>query len=46
MFKPYGATTRELVEIGPAEWADYLSFPVPEPSPVQVLESNLSSFTA
>jgi hypothetical protein len=46
MFKPYDATTRELVAIGPAEWATYLNFPVPDWSLVTVLDSNLSTHTA
>jgi predicted transposase YdaD len=44
--KPFDATSRELVDVGPPEWADYLGFPVPDPDLVEVVDSNVSTFTA
>ena len=34
--KPFDATTRELIELGPAAWLEYLGIPVPDPNRVRV----------
>jgi hypothetical protein len=44
--KPFDATTRQLIELGPADWLAYLGIPVPDPTRVTVIDSNLSTFTA
>jgi predicted transposase YdaD len=44
--KPYDATTRGLIEMGPAEWADYLGSRAPDPGRVRAIDSNLSTVTA
>jgi hypothetical protein len=46
MPKPYDATTRQLIELGPADWLAYLGIPVADPGRVRVIDSNLSTFTA
>jgi predicted transposase YdaD len=46
MTKPYDATTRELIDLGPLDWLRYWGFPVPDPSLVEVVDSNVSTFTA
>jgi hypothetical protein len=46
MNKPYDATARELVDLGPPDWLDYWGFPVPDPNLVEVVDSNVSTFTA
>ena len=46
MRKPFDATTRQLIELGPAEWLEYLGLPVADPRRVTVIDSNLSTFTA
>ncbi len=46
MSKPFDATARELVELGPAAWLEYLGIPVPDPDRVKVIDSNLSTVTA
>jgi predicted transposase YdaD len=46
MRKPFDATTRELIDLGPAAWADFLGDPVPDPIPVEVIDSNVSTVTA
>ena len=46
MTKPFDATTRNLVEMSPAEWSEYLGTPVPDPSRVRLIDANLSTVTA
>ena len=46
MTKPLDASMREIYEIEPAEWMEFLGIPVPDPALVDVIESNLSSVTA
>jgi predicted transposase YdaD len=46
MSKPFDATTRQLIELGPADWLRFLHVPVAHPDRVTVLDSNLSTFTA
>jgi len=43
--KKYDVTMRTLYDPKPAEWLDFLSFPVPDPSLLQVLDSNISTFS-
>ncbi|MGP0069835.1 MAG: hypothetical protein ACLQGP_40315, partial [Isosphaeraceae bacterium] len=44
--KPFDATTRGLIEMGPSDWAEYLGSRSPDPGRVRVIESNLSTVTA
>ncbi len=46
MSKPYDATTRKLIEMGPADWAAYLGTPLADPGRVTAIDSNLSTVTA
>jgi len=46
MPKPFDATMRELFELEPAAWLEFLGIPVPDPGQVTVIDSNLSTFTA
>jgi hypothetical protein len=46
MFKPFDATMRELFELEPAAWLEFLGIPVPDPSLVTVIDSNVSTVTA
>ena len=46
MSKPFDATTRQLIELGPADWLAYLGIPVADPSRVTVIDSDLSTVTA
>ena len=46
MPKPFDATMRELFELEPAAWLEFLGIPVPDPDLVEVIDSNLSTFTA
>jgi hypothetical protein len=46
MTKPFDATTRNLVEMSPAEWSDFLGTPVAHPSRVRLIDANLSTVTA
>ena len=46
MLKPFDATMREIYEIEPVAWPDFLALPVPDPSLVDVIESNLSTIAA
>ncbi|MDR3638241.1 MAG: hypothetical protein P4L84_30840 [Isosphaeraceae bacterium] len=46
MSKPFDATTRQLIELGPTDWLKYLGIPVADPRRVTVIDSNLSTFTA
>ncbi len=46
MAKPFDATMRELFEMEPAAWLEFLGIPVPDPSLVQVIDSNVSTITA
>ena len=46
MPKPFDATMRELFELEPAAWLEFLGIPVPDPRQVKVIDSNLSTFTA
>jgi hypothetical protein len=46
MPKPFDVTTRQLIELGPADWLAYLGIPVADPHRVTVIDSNLSTFTA
>ena len=46
MRKPFDATTRELIDLGPPEWLDFLGIPFPDPNQVEVIDSNVSTVTA
>jgi hypothetical protein len=46
MSKPFDATTRNLIELGPADWLAYLGTPVADPGRVAMIDSNLSTVTA
>jgi predicted transposase YdaD len=46
MSKPFDATMRELFELEPAAWLEFLGIPVPDPSLVTVIDSNVSTVTA
>ncbi len=46
MPKPYDVTLRELFQLEPAAWLEFLGIPVPDPSDVQVIDSNLATVTA
>ncbi len=46
MSKPFDATTRQLIELGPADWLAYLGIRVADPSRVTVIDSDLSTVTA
>jgi hypothetical protein len=46
MNKPYDATTRNLFEMGPPDWAGYLGSPLADPRLARVIDSNLSTITA
>ena len=46
MPKPFDATMRELFELEPAAWLEFLGVPVPDPGLVEVIDSNLSTITA
>jgi predicted transposase YdaD len=45
MSKKYDVTLWTLYEPKPDEWLDFLSFPVPDPSLLEVLDSNISIFS-
>ncbi len=44
--KPYDATARKLIEMGPPDWAAYLGNPVADPDRVKAIDSNISTVTA
>jgi hypothetical protein len=46
MAKPFDATTRELIELDPAAWLEFLHIPVPDPARVRVIDSDVSTITA
>jgi hypothetical protein len=46
MPKPFDAAMRELFELEPAAWLEFLGIPVQDPGQVEVIDSNLSTFTA
>jgi hypothetical protein len=46
MTKPLDATLRELYEVEPPAWLEFLGIPVPDPGLVAVIDSNLSTVTA
>ena len=46
MPKPLDATMRELYEVEPAAWLEFLGIPVPDPALVAVIDFNLSTVTA
>jgi predicted transposase YdaD len=46
MSKPFDATMRELIELGPAAWLRFLHIPIADPACVLVIDSNLSTVTA
>jgi predicted transposase YdaD len=46
MPKPFDAAMRELFELQPAAWLEFLGIPVADASRVTVIDSNLSTFTA
>ncbi len=46
MKKPFDATTRNLVEMSPAEWSEFLGTPVADPTRVRLIDANLSTVTA
>jgi len=46
MSKPYDATTRKLIEMGPLAWLKFLGVTITDPDQVQVIDSNLSTVSA
>ena len=46
MRKPFDATMRKLIEMGPAAWLRFLHVLISDPSRVRVIDSNLSTVTA
>src|SRR5262249_7567883 len=46
MTKPFDATMRNLIELEPAAWLEFLGIPVADPGQVQVIDSNLSTLPA
>jgi predicted transposase YdaD len=46
MAKPFDATTRELIELDPVAWLEFLHIPVPAPDRVRVIDSDVSTVTA
>jgi predicted transposase YdaD len=38
--------SRELIDLGPAAWLEFLGIPVPDPDQVDVIDSNVSTVTA
>ncbi len=46
MSKPFDATTRELIDLGPAGWLEFLGITFPDASLVEVIDSNVSTVTA
>ena len=46
MSRPFDATTRNLIEMNPAEWSAYLGHPVADPGRARLVDSNLSTITA
>jgi predicted transposase YdaD len=46
MSKPFDATARVLIEMGPAAWLRFLHSPVADPNRVRVIDSNLSTVVA
>jgi predicted transposase YdaD len=46
MPKPYDVTMRELFQLEPAAWLEFLGIPVPDPGDVQVIDSNLATVSA
>jgi predicted transposase YdaD len=46
MRKPFDATMRKLIEMGPAAWLRFLHVMITDPNRVRVIDSNLSTVTA
>ncbi len=46
MPKPFDATMRKLLELGPAAWLRFLRVRFTAPDRVRVIDSNLSTVTA
>jgi predicted transposase YdaD len=46
MAQRFDSTMRELFELEPAAWLEFLGIPVPDPDQVEVIDSNLSTITA
>jgi predicted transposase YdaD len=46
MPKPFDATMRKLLELGPAAWLQFLHVPFTDPARVRVIDSNVSTVTA
>ena len=46
MPEPFDSTMRELLELAPAAWLEFLGIPVSDPSQVEVIDSNVSTVTA
>jgi predicted transposase YdaD len=46
MRKRLDATMRDLYELEPAAWMEFLGIPVPDPNQVRVIDSNVSAVTA
>ena len=46
MAMPYDATTRQLIELGPAAWLEFLGISLPDGAGVTVIDCNLSTITA
>jgi predicted transposase YdaD len=44
--KSFDATTRDLIEIDPAAWVEYLRIPVPDQSRVEAIDADISTVNA
>jgi len=44
--KSYDATTRDLIEIDPGAWVEYLGIPVPDRSRVEAIDADVSTVSA
>jgi hypothetical protein len=46
MVKPFDAAARELIELSPSSWLEYLQIPRPASGRVEVIDSDVSTVTA
>lgn len=44
--KPFDATSKELLELDPAAWLEYVHIRVPDPDTIEVIDADLSTVTA
>jgi hypothetical protein len=44
--KPFDTTIRQLIELGPAAWLEFLGIRLPDPARVNVIDSNLATIVA